>query len=60
MLATNVQNQIKCAKTMIEASASENAEKWRQAGDNEISKLKEHNVYDLVELPNGTHLIGNW
>lgn len=55
----NVAFYINCPKRMVEALRSEHGEQWKKAGQYEIPKLKEHNVYDLVELPRGEHLIGN-
>lgn len=45
-------------KTIIEDLQGEDVEKWRLVGEYKISKLNNLDVYDLVELWKGEHLIG--
>ena len=46
-------------KTVKEARSGENQLQWIEAMQNEINSLKEHQVWDLVELPPGRKAIGS-
>ena len=45
--------------TMIEALSSPESERWREATQAEFDSLKEHDTWDLCELPPGRKLIGS-
>ena len=53
-----VENETVEPKTMNEAICSDEKEKWIKAMENEITSLKKHEVWKLVELPEGRKAVG--
>ena len=54
----SVRNVVKIPKSINEAFSSDHAEEWREAVSCEMNSIKENDVYDVVELPQGKKPIG--
>ena len=52
------ENETSEPKTVNEAMNSDEKEEWIRAMENEITSLKKHEVWELVELPEGRKAVG--
>ena len=52
------ENEIREPKSVSEVMSSNEKEKWINAMENEIESLKKHDVWELVDLPEGRKTVG--